>query len=448
MPTNIKNVSFSDPLDPIASAIQQEQIARQQQLADTLRQQSFQENEVAPGSSVSWTQGVARLAEALAANRLTRRNMAAQYDLGTQAQNAQRAIHGLPPLDSSSNPYSMSEQGRNLGQRIGDTLRGGPPVGADAKAKALAARLSGANADPQPVGNASRMPGGTGSLGSNGQSVTAIPASSFGTRGSPQGDLVQRGPVAQNASEAAGQLGVNLPKQLMPNAPQTVDIPPSNAAPDMGAQTPQGAPQAPKPTPQGNGQGEPMDPTMPWMTAQQGYMFQLTNPQGAQKAQEAFNTPTDGLKAITQAGIDPNSPQGRAFLYAYAQKTTQTPIGDDKRGYLYDPYTGATVGYHPMLETGQQPTADANGNVNGVRTLPGFAQSTGEIKAAQAVGTAHGELTTVVDPATGRSYQIPKSSLLGGDMPRSASPPGFAALADAWRRRSGSDHLYGIGRRA
>jgi hypothetical protein len=399
MPSNVQSVSFVNPLDPIASGIQQQEIARQQALADRLREESLQDTQVAPGSSISWTQGLARLADALVANKINRKNMAAQYDLGTQAQNAQRGMHGLPPIDST-NPYSTSEQGRNLGQRIGDFVRGGPPV--DPKAIALARSLQGNPAtttDPQQTGTTSQQPGGTGQIGPTGTSVNSIPA-----------------PTESQPGLSASSVSTGMPPASPPSSTiQTTAIPPLG--------TPQQSSQVQSPNQTAVPQSEPMDPTMPWLTAAQGYTFALTNPEGAKAAQAAFNTPTDGLKAVAQAGIDPNSPQGKAFLLAYAQKTTQTPVGDDRRGYIYDPYSGKPIGYHPQLETGQQPTADANGNVNGVRTLPGFAQSTEEISGAHARGNAQGEIVNVVGP-DGRSYAVPKSALLDGNGAPSPAQPG------------------------
>lgn len=71
MAGNIQNVSFSSPQALLAPdlSVQQQQIQRQEQLAQTLREMSLTEDRVDPGSRVSWTQGLARIAEALAANR-------------------------------------------------------------------------------------------------------------------------------------------------------------------------------------------------------------------------------------------------------------------------------------------------------------------------------------------------------------------------------------------
>jgi len=136
-------------------------------------------------------------------------------------------------------------------------------------------------------------------------------------------------------------------------------------------------------------------------------------PQEFGKAVTANATPTEVSKQLTQAGIDPNSDQGRQYMIEAARKAALTPIGDDRRGYLYDPYTGGLKGYHAMLDAGQHPTADAYGNVNGVQTLPGFAKSTEEIAGAGARGKAQGDLTDVVDPVTGQHHSVPRSDLLG-----------------------------------
>jgi chitodextrinase len=88
MPTNIRNVSFVNPLDPAGSAalqVQQQQIQRQQAIAQALQQQSMQEDKVEPGSRVSWTQGLAKLAQALAARDTYKKTDAQQVDLATSS---------------------------------------------------------------------------------------------------------------------------------------------------------------------------------------------------------------------------------------------------------------------------------------------------------------------------------------------------------------------------
>ena len=67
MPGGVNNVSMVNgvnPIDPVGQAIAEQQAQRQQQLADTLRQQSLQPIHVDSGN-ISWSQGLAQLAQGM-----------------------------------------------------------------------------------------------------------------------------------------------------------------------------------------------------------------------------------------------------------------------------------------------------------------------------------------------------------------------------------------------
>jgi hypothetical protein len=65
----------------------------------------------------------------------------------------------------------------------------------------------------------------------------------------------------------------------------------------------------------------------------------------------------------------------------------------------------------PPLATGQERTFDRFGNVLGVRTAIGAAESTQELEGAKAQGQASGQVEQVIG-ADGRTYYVPRSSLL------------------------------------
>jgi hypothetical protein len=112
MPTNIRNVSFVNPLDPAGSAalqVQQQQIQRQQAIAQALQQQSMQEDKVEPGSRVSWTQGLAKLAQALAARDTYKKTDAQQVDLATKQGQAMQSMFGLGPKGPPQGDYAPNE---------------------------------------------------------------------------------------------------------------------------------------------------------------------------------------------------------------------------------------------------------------------------------------------------------------------------------------------------
>jgi len=360
-------VNGVNPIDPVGQAIAEQQAQRQQQLADTLRQQSLQPIEVRSGN-ISWTQGLAQLAQAIAANHLNRSAMAGQYQAATQAANARQQaatpkgqVANLP-YDTNNNPYSGNGQHRNLLQKLGDFVSGGAPLNRPAMASPTG--QPGMSAPPMASAPAMAIPSGSGSI-----------------------------PAANNAPLPVNQGAGPTPTVGQP-APSQAGVVSSPASPPSGAVMGTGAMSL---------TGDP----------QRDIALSMLYPQEFGKAVTANATPTEVSKQLTQAGIDPNSDQGRQYMIEAARKAALTPIGDDRRGYLYDPYTGALKGYHAMLDPGQHPTADASGNINGVETLPGFAKSTEQIAGAGARGRAQGDLTDVVNPQTGEHSKVPSSSLLG-----------------------------------
>jgi hypothetical protein len=122
MPTNIQNVSFASPTALIAPDLAAQQQANQQQLAlaQALREQSLQEDKVDPGSHVSWTQGLARLAEALAAKHDFKQANAQTGDMARQYATALRGQFGAP---SSPTPATAPD---SAPASLGNALAGNP----------------------------------------------------------------------------------------------------------------------------------------------------------------------------------------------------------------------------------------------------------------------------------------------------------------------------------
>lgn len=144
MAGNIQNVSFASPTSLIAPDLVAQQQANQQQLAlaQALREQSLDDIKVDPGSHVSWTQGLAKIAEALAAKREFSQ---ANKQTGQMAQRYGKALGGMfgsqpqpvqtspAPTDQVSNvpadvspvalPQSSSPQ-QGVPQQLGAALAG------------------------------------------------------------------------------------------------------------------------------------------------------------------------------------------------------------------------------------------------------------------------------------------------------------------------------------
>lgn len=101
--------SFTSPAAIIAPDIlaQQQQIARQQALAQALREQSLQDNQ-GNGGRVSWTQGLARLADAWASKKLNAKADAATTDVARQYAAGLRGLFGggSSPSNNPGTPMS------------------------------------------------------------------------------------------------------------------------------------------------------------------------------------------------------------------------------------------------------------------------------------------------------------------------------------------------------
>jgi hypothetical protein len=133
MPSNIQNVSFVNPLDPggaAAMAVQQQQIQRQQAIAQALQQQSMQDTP-GNGGAVSWTQGLARMAQALAANKIYKDTGKQNVDLATKQGQAMQRMFGL-----GGQPQAPDQSASPIAQIAADVA---PQARAEARANPMPA---------------------------------------------------------------------------------------------------------------------------------------------------------------------------------------------------------------------------------------------------------------------------------------------------------------------
>jgi hypothetical protein len=463
MPTNINTVAFMNPADQANMLLEQQQQQRAQDYATALRQQSMQDIP-SNGGAISWTQGMAKLAQALAANHAQRRSDAASWDMAARQQNAQAAIHdptgtAIPQIDVTQNPYRASEAGRNLGQRLRDFVAGGPPV--DPQQTALATALR----NTAPAGSAPPANGDRGAAGGSARATTddgqPVQVTSSTAGGVPAASTIPQSTAQGPAAPSPQDLAAGLRTVASRSQPATVPNPAygSGGVDDDGRQTPtmtapmppsapsMGSPPPSMPAPaplagmspqQGSGTAPPAaldyglpaheyasampgsaatgapDALLPTMPARTAYILSQTDPSAYWGAVAAAGTPIDDIKRLQQSGIDPRSPQGQALLRAGAAKAMQTPLNDDKRGYLTDPYSGQVVNYHPAMPEGAAPAFDARGNVVGANMLPGVAQARGDVARAEAIGRAAGDVQEVFDPGTGTYRAVPKTAVLSG----------------------------------
>lgn len=103
-----QDVSFGNPATLIAPdlAVAQQQIARKQAIIDAMRSQSLSPIDAGRGS-VSWTQGLAKMLDAYAANSMQKRNDAQAIDINRQyASRLAPMFGGSAPAPSGPNPYA------------------------------------------------------------------------------------------------------------------------------------------------------------------------------------------------------------------------------------------------------------------------------------------------------------------------------------------------------
>jgi hypothetical protein len=394
-PSNINQVYFTNPLDPASSIVQQQDIARQQALADALRQQSLSPIEAGRGA-VSWTQGVAKLAQALAGASIQNRTNAREWDLATSAMNAQRAMFdrsgkALPQIDPASNPY------RQQGSGLGAGIRRFFGIGRDGH-MAMSSDAGGLANPPQ----STPLP------------VPALPAQPAAPPPNPANAPIQD--VLNGLDSQAQQLGI------------------------QGQQAPQQSPPAADPSP-------PQPTAAPYQRGPlsltgnplKDYLLQATNPEAYSGAVINSNTPGDFAKLLIARGIDPNSPQGQQLMQQQIDKQNNIPPISGRPGApLFSAVDGHIISMAPQNIPGGNPVIQ-NGQFTGSYTqAPGAAQIEQNMTAAHATGQAAGETVQVYNPSTGQMDMVPKSTVLKGGF-SATPPPGFAAASDVTGKNSATE---------
>ncbi|MFL9987126.1 hypothetical protein [Paraburkholderia sediminicola] len=217
-------------------------------------------------------------------------------------------------------------------------------------------------------------------------------------------------------------------------APAVQQQPPVTGAADSGALTGLSAGMgsyAPQPNPRAVGQAmlqnNPNTPmatsttpgplTLPGRTAAQSRTLAMFAPQAYAAALGASLTPTDTMKTLQAAGVQPGSPQWNealsnvAFKDGYVAPTSVRP-----GGYVRDAHTGQMT-WAPQVPQGAVPQFDNNGQFTGVAPMPGAADVEQGQSAAAAAGKA--QYTIVPGVQGGRPVNTTAYNLANG-----LPPPG------------------------
>ena len=385
MPTYVQPVSFSaQSLIAPDVVVQQQQNERQQQLAAALRNMSFEPIE-ANGGNISWTQGMAKLAQALA---------------GRVVQNR---------ADKQAVTINQAMVNRINGSKLYGYNDPSPSAGTPAPT-------------PSPI---SLPSAGTGLP----PTVRQVPAGSPTQLGGAASQVDPLAALPDTSSQAA------TPPQQAPAGPQGAPQPPM---PPQGDSMP---PMAPPSAQQQPGAFHPGPLTLTGNPARDR-MLSVMYPDEFGKGIIANAAPVEMARTVQQAqeAMARGDTATAIALLGKVQHDNNIPLETTRPGGLaFDRMTG-TWHYTPTLGAGQTPTLDAHGNVTSVSVIPGATDAIREVNAAEARGKAKGgadyDFVTLKD-ATGREYQVPKSALVGGN-----GQGGSPAPAPAGRGPGQIDHMF------
>ena len=402
--SNIQNVSFQAALDPQAAANLQLQAQQAQQnlaMAQALRERSMTPESVPAGSRMSWTQGLAQVAQAWAAKSLMNKGNLQTRDAAVKQGQLLQQMYGLQPQPSSQ------------AVKIGAALPGASPTQQPAPQPAPQSPPPAQQA-PQPASQPAQIPNpvyGSGGVDDDGNQSPNVPA-----------------------------LRTDRPTDQMSNIPQPQPQPspqvPAGPAPQGTAQQPPQAPQM-QPSPQAPAlqQGDTPFPDLPG----ENHMASMY---------QAFNSPDTYYSALNAAHANTD------FQKLYSAYTAAVQSGDtqaaatykgqlDKQSAIEQREGGTAIingqrFFNPKIDAGYTPTYDDKGNVNGETPLNGHLAAVASAASAQAAGQKGGEntgtLTTTYD-AQGNPHYNTTAQVVGaaqGGAPMNAGPPiGAKAGADA-----------------
>lgn len=353
MAGNIQNVSFS-PMTAVAPdlQVQQAQIQRQQALAQQLREMSMQDSP-SNGGAVSWTQGLARVAQALRASKLQKSADARQTDLGRQQGAVLRSMFGM------GSPAT--------GASAADAPASDPPApggNTPSYANPLAAGV--ASAASQPI-----APGGSPSFGTDmGNTLSSL---------TPEDGSAPPPPPSQTPASSP--------------APAPAAVSSSSAA--------------------GNSPG----PWSLTGSPAQDFSMYAMNPDEYGKAVIAAHAPVDMAKTMQQAraALDRGDMATAQALLANVEKQNYiAPVSVRAGGVALDPHTGKPMFQAVQAPEGSNVNYGPDGKAASITPIQGAGQAIQAAAAAKSFGSKAGELVQVYNPGTGQMEWRPQQAVLQG----------------------------------
>ena len=360
-----QNVNFwANPAAALSPdlVVQQQQIDRQNQMVAYLRQQALEPIDPGKGS-ISWTQGMAKLAQALAGGISQRGVDKRQNALNYAMANQVRQANGLAPL-----PMPGQKPQKPQMQQPAPTAPA--MIGQQGAPTDMSSIAMGGGSQVAPQQPAQASPG-----------VARI-AAALSSQQAPQQDPAQGSPGPAPPQATAG------------------------ASSQEDAQQPAGTMQRPQSFPR-----QPMIPQFPGMSPAANMIQQSIDQQGYMHDVRTANMPEPLQKLVAArnaaaAGGDWDS----ARTYdTQIQKLNNADIAV-RQGGIYNPITKQFDAYMPAPIPGVAPTF-TNGMPTGTYQIPGSREAMAANARAESGGKAAGqapyEPVTVTD-SDGKTYQLPK----------------------------------------
>lgn len=176
------------------------------------------------------------------------------------------------------------------------------------------------------------------------------------------------------------------------------------------------------------------------MSPQQTAMAYMLDPSETMKAIIAQRGPTDFVKTIAQAGIDPNSALGRQLIQGQiAKQNFIEPTSVRPGGYVINNMTGQKE-WMPHVQEGGMPVQDPNGNFTGaVVPQPGATGIEQAMSGAKAAGQAQYQVLNGFDAQGNPTYTTAYQAATGGGQPGATQPsPRSAAMFPGYQPPTGT----------
>jgi len=369
MTSRVRDISFMNPADQAAYAVEQQRAAERQRLANVLQQQAAGDIDVPAGSRISWTQGLAKMLSGYAAGKLRRENYASQWDLAAMQGNNLAAAHdptgtAIPRMSLDDNPYR--KHGRAKGHPAPDQAPELPATApADQSGGGFALtptertwaenKLSGDERGP--AGGVPAPVPASPPVQAN-QAPTPAPAAQPSPE-PPAAALAPSGPQLAAGLQRYGavngltrdvqdqQVSAKLANEPQPPVDQMPVGQPPMPAPAAAA-PPTGMPTAPAALP------PVMDAMVPTMTARDAYRMHALYPEQYGKVIEAANTPTDAAKTALGMGLTPGTQGWADYMKRVGEKAAYVAPFTAKGGDYVVPQNGGVPYIAPDTERGRQ----------------------------------------------------------------------------------------------